>query len=79
MLNSVYILKLRNGRYYTGRTDNIKRRISEHKRGDVNSTRKYLPSKLVTIISFSKKDHAINFEKYLKTGSGLAFRNKHFV
>ncbi len=75
----VYILRLSNGDYYVGRTDNLKRRISEHLNGTERTTKRFLPCKLVTYISFSVKGLSFKFEKYLKTGSGLAFRNRHLV
>jgi len=76
---SVYILKLSNGDYYTGRTDNFDRRLKEHSNGLVNSTKNYLPCKLVALISFKDMSKSIKLEKYLKTGSGIAFRNKHLI
>jgi len=75
----VYLLKLSNGDYYVGRSDNLKRRIGEHLRGEDETTRKFLPIHLVTCLAFNSKTLAVKFEKYLKTGSGLAFRNKHLV
>ena len=76
---SVYIIKLSNGDYYTGRTDNFSRRLKEHIRGEVKSTRNYLPCKLVCVLSFKNNNKSYKFERYLKTGSGIAFRNKHLI
>ena len=78
-LYSVYIIKLINGDYYVGRTDNFKRRIREHYSGQQRTTKNFLPLKLITFVNFTSKHLAIKFEKYLKTGSGLAFRNRHLV
>jgi putative endonuclease len=75
----VYILKLRNNKYYIGLTKNINRRIKEHSKGLERTTKRFLPCSLVTYIVFSSKKKAIKFEKYLKTGSGFAFRNRHLV
>jgi putative endonuclease len=75
----VYILKLRNGNYYIGRTDNLKRRISEHRAGQDKTSRKYLPITLVSYFAFDHKINSIKFEKYLKSGSGFAFRNRHLI
>lgn len=75
----VYILKLFNGDYYVGRSDNLKRRISEHLKGQERTTKKFLPLKLVTYLAFDNKTSAVKFEKYLKTGSGLAFRKRHLT
>lgn len=75
----VYILKLFNNDYYIGRTDDLKRRIKEHLSGTERTTKRYLPCKLVTYISFENRDKSFKFEKYLKTGSGLAFRKRHLI
>jgi len=75
----VYILKLSNGDYYIGRTDDLKRRLQEHKAGFVESTVTYKQKSLVTYIAFNSKNKALKFETYLKTGSGFAFRNRHLV
>jgi len=73
----VYILKLNNDSYYVGFSDNLRQRISEHKRGIVKTTKKLLPLTLVFYSAFLSKKKALGFEKYLKEGSGFAFRNKH--
>ncbi len=75
----VYILKLSNGDYYIGRSDNLKRRMSEHIKGQERTTSNFLPLKLVTYLGFESKTKAVLFEKYLKSGSGFAFRNRHLV
>jgi len=75
----VYILKLSNGDYYIGRSDNLKRRMSEHIKGQERTTSNFLPLKLVTYLDFESKTKAVLFEKYLKSGSGFAFRNRHLV
>ena len=75
----VYILKLVNNEYYTGYTENLKRRIKEHTCGQERTTKKMLPCKLICYIAFDTKSIARKFETYLKTGSGFAFRNRHLV
>ena len=75
----VYILKLSNGDFYIGRSDDLRRRVKEHISGQQRTTKMFLPCKLITYFAFSKKSLAIKFEKYLKTGSGFAFRNRHLV
>lgn len=75
----VYILKLANKDFNIGRTDDLKRRIYEHKAGQVNTTKISLPIKLVNYIAFENKNKSIIFEKYLKSGSGIAFRKRHLV
>ena len=43
----VYILLCSNNKYYVGSTNNLNRRIFEHKKGFVKSTKNILPIKLV--------------------------------
>ena len=75
----VYILKCSNASIYVGYTSDIERRIIEHNSGKVHNTKDKRPVVLVTSIAFTNKYQAIFFEKYLKSGSGIAFRNKHLV
>ena len=75
----VYILRCSNGSYYTGCTGNLKERFESHQQGQVISTRDKLPVTLVNYIAFKEKSKAFKFEKYLKSGSGIAFRNRHFL
>ncbi|MBN1168963.1 GIY-YIG nuclease family protein [Candidatus Woesebacteria bacterium] len=75
----VYILKLKDGSYYTGYSNSLKQRISEHKRGIVNTTKNLLPVTLVFYAAFTSKKKALEFEKYIKKGSGFAFRNKRLI
>jgi len=75
----VYILRCKDETYYTGCTNNLDDRIIRHKNGQVHYTKDKLPVELITFITFSDKYRAFEFEKYLKSGSGIAFRNKHLV
>jgi len=75
----VYILSLVNKTYYIGYSSNLKMRLLEHTKGNVESTKKFLPCSLVYYSSFISKAKALNFEKYLKSSSGFAFRNKHLI
>ena len=75
----VYILKCSDSTYYTGCTNSIEDRIGRHANGYVEYTRSRLPVTLVFYCSFEGKEKAFQFEKYLKSGSGIAFRNKHLV
>jgi putative endonuclease len=74
-----YILKLKNKTYYHGSSDNLKWRIKEHQTGAVSSTKNLRPLKLVFYAAFTLKQNALRFEKYLKTTSGWAFRNKRLI
>jgi putative endonuclease len=75
----VYIIKLENGDFYTGSTSNVDKRIEYHNQGKVPSTSPFLPVKLRWFSGFSTKRVALEFEKYLKSSSDFAFRNKRLV
>jgi len=74
-----YILKLDNGSFYVGHSSDLKQRLDYHKSGRVNTTKTNKSIKLIYYCAFIKKSLAINFEKYLKSSSGFAFRNKHLI
>lgn len=63
---------------YIGVTEDLKQRLKQHNAGESFHTSKYVPWELVNYFAFTSKTAAINFEKYLKTGSGQAFANRHF-
>jgi predicted GIY-YIG superfamily endonuclease len=75
----VYILLLNNGDYYKGCTNNLKERLKQHEEGKVTATKDFLPFSLITYIVFTNKYTAFNFEKYLKSGSGIAFMYKRLI
>ncbi len=75
----VYILKCSDNTYYTGCTSNLKNRLTSHCKGQVHYTKNKLPLELITYTAFRDKYKAFAFEKYLKSGSGTAFRNKRLV
>jgi putative endonuclease len=76
---SVYILKCADGNFYTGCTSNLEKRLERHRKKQVHYTQDKLPVELITYIAFSEKFKAYNFERYLKTGSGIALRNKRLI
>jgi len=78
-MHYVYVLQLSNHEYYIGESSNLKRRIKEHASGTERTTKKYLPCKLICYLALDSKQKAKKFEKYLKSGSGFAFRNRHLV
>ena len=76
----VYILQSqKHGNLYTGSTNNLKRRLTEHNNGSVSYTKTGLPWKLKWYCAFEHKTKARMFEKYLKSSSGFAFRNKRLI
>ena len=76
-MHYVYLLSCADGKSYTGCTDNLKDRINRHNKGQITATKDRLPVRLVSYFACSNKYTAFNFEKYLKSGSGRAFINKH--
>jgi len=67
----VYILKsLKNGRYYTGSTNNLERRLVEHNSGGSKYTKLTRPFVLVHKEEFSMRREAVARELFLKTGAG---------
>ena len=75
----VYILQnQKDSSFYVGATNDLKERIKDHKWHNVKTT-KSKDSKLVWYCCFKNKKRAYDFEKYLKSGSGFAFRNKHLI
>lgn len=76
---AIYILKCKNEQYYTGFTRNIHKRLAAHRRGEVHFTKNKLPVELIHLSLFANKQAAYDFERYLKSGSGIAFRNKHLI
>jgi len=65
--------------YYTGVTNDLKRRLKEHNSGTQRYSRAKYPFRCVWFCGFPTKSKALSFEAYLKTGSGIAFRNKHLL
>ncbi|MBI1862866.1 GIY-YIG nuclease family protein [Candidatus Microgenomates bacterium] len=78
-MHFTYILLLSNSKYYVGHSSNLIERIAYHKDGRVDATKPFRPVRLVYYSAFEDEALSIKFEKYLKTGSGFAFRNKHLI
>ena len=66
------------GQTYVGLTDDLKQRLAKHNRGGSAHTSKYLPWEIVSYHAFADKQRAVDFEQYLKSGSGRAFSKKRF-
>jgi len=75
----VYVLK--NGevpaRHYTGVTSDVAQRLAEHNKGSCTHTARYRPWFVDVIIEFTDERRALAFERYLKSGSGVAFAQRH--
>lgn len=78
-----YVYILRSLKYpdqtYTGFTSNLKKRLTTHNEGGSPHTSKYKPWQIETATSFTDKEKALKFERYLKSHSGRAFASKHLL
>ena len=63
-------------RYYVGVTADLRSRLKRHNAGEVSHTSKYAPWAVKTYVAFSDDQHALAFERYLKSPSGRAFAKK---
>lgn len=76
----VYILReLKTNRRYVGYTSNLRKRLEEHLKGQSRYTKTRGGYSLEWYCGMNNKESAIRFEKYLKSSSGHAFTNKHFI
>ena len=78
-MHYVYLLKLKNGQYYTGCTSDLDARLIKHQHHAVPTTSRIRPDELVFYAAFKEKEKAYAFEKYLKSSSGNAFRKKRLL
>ena len=62
--------------FYTGRTEDLRARLHKHNSGEVPHTAKFKPWRIKTAIAFTEEKRAVEFERYLKSGSGRAFAKK---
>ncbi len=74
----VYFLRLSNEDIYVGSTNDLRRRVSSHERGQVTSTKNNLPVALESYVAVSTEGIARELERYFKSGSGKAFAAKRF-
>jgi predicted GIY-YIG superfamily endonuclease len=75
----VYVLKNSEipPRYYTGVTADVATRHAAHNEGCTRHTAKYRPWSIDVVIEFADERRAVAFERYLKSGSGVAFAQRH--
>lgn len=74
----IIVSKFNSVKNYIGFTSNLAERLKAHNQGKSSHTRKYIPWEISFYTAFPDKIKAMNFEKYLKTGSGKAFSKRHF-
>jgi len=65
--------------HYVGFSENLQKRLKSHGWHNVKSTKARGHYTLVWYCGFKDKKKALDLEKYLKSGSGFAFKNKHLV
>jgi len=64
------------GRFYSGLTSNMAERLADHNAGRSPHTSTGRPWEIAVAIEFRSESRAAEFERYLKSGSGVAF-SKH--
>ncbi len=74
----VYLLRSETDpeRTYVGFTSDLKQRLADHNAGKSKHTSKYRPWIVETYLAFSDEKKAREFERYLKSSSGIAFARK---
>jgi len=80
-LTNVYLIQSTSNpsRHYVGLTADVGRRLASHNNGESPQTSKYRPWRLVARIQFLDEHRAQAFEKYLKSGSGRQFLERHLL
>ena len=74
----VYFLRLSNGDIYKGSTDDLKRRMTEHHTGKVDSTRNYRPLRLIGYEGYLLKSDAQRRERFVKTTEGMRLLRQQY-
>ena len=71
------LLSEKDGYFYTGSTNDLKRRFEEHNTGRVNSTKNRRPMKLIYYEACLNEEDTRQRERYLKSGMGKKYlRNR---
>jgi len=76
----VYLLQslVAQNQRYIGMTEDLEARLRTHNAGGSPHMSKYRPWKVVVHFCFHDDQRAVEFERYLKSGSGHAFAKKRF-
>ena len=74
----VYLIrsKINSEKTYIGFTTDLEQRLQEHNSGKSFHTADFRPWQLVAYCCFDSKLKAMEFEKYIKSGSGHAFAQR---
>lgn len=78
-MHYVYILQDAAGKVYIGYSSDLRQRLQNHAYKNVRTTSAYEEPKLIWYCAFANKKKALDFEVYLKAGSGHAFAKKHLI
>ena len=71
------LLSKKDGKFYTGSTDDLKRRMAEHGAGYVKSTANRKPLELIYYEACLNEEDTRRRERYLKSGAGKKYlRNR---
>jgi putative endonuclease len=73
MYYTYVLLSLKDKKYYTGLTSNLKLRFEKHNKGHVESTNDRRPFELIYYEACLDQRDAVKREKYLKTYHGKMF------
>ena len=78
-MRTVYLIRslAHPGQTYVGATSDVDARLTAHNAGRSPHTAKFVPWELVVALKFTDTRKANAFERYLKSGSGRAFANRH--
>jgi putative endonuclease len=80
---ATYVLRSKiDGRFYTGFTSDLEKRLNDHNSGKVFSTKRRIPLEIIYFEFCLNIDDAIHREKYLKTTYGKRYiknRIKNFL
>lgn len=70
-MDYVYLLhSKKNNKIYKGSTADLKKRLGQHNKGQVSSTKLGVPWELIYYEAFSNKTDALREELFLKSGKG---------
>ncbi|NQV89294.1 MAG: GIY-YIG nuclease family protein [Parcubacteria group bacterium] len=80
-MHYVYILRSSSfpSQIYKGSTGDLNKRLQKHNDGRVPHSSKYAPWSIEWYSVFRTKEQAQKFERYLKSGSGIAFMRKRLL
>lgn len=73
---TVYVLKDVSGKLYKGFTNNLERRLAEHRRGKTKTTARMENVRIVYSEEYADFKEARKRELYLKSAAGRRFLNK---